>query len=1282
MLTFSDRNTTVRCLLALGHLAVFCLCVPPHALAQEARATLSGRVTDPQGAAVPSAIVVVMSNDTGVKRQTQTNAQGNWMVEYLLPGAYQFSVTASGFRTMERRGITLQTADNKEIDIGLEVGSTMESVVVTSATPLIDTTSATSGTVITSQELAELPSMSHVPTLLAALSPGVVAQDQNGNVVHLWSYIGASQFTADGGRNNIYSNNFQLDGMPNTKTGGFVSFIPPMDSVEEFRVQTNAYDASIGRQAGSTVNMETKSGGGNYHGSLYEFNQNNFLNANLFQNNLVGGPKPPVHFNEFGGTIGGPVWIPKLYHGKQKTFFFVSFDDTRNQDPRPGGTRSVPTQLERNGDFSQSFTTQLVSGQLQRFPIQLFNPFSVDSNGNRQPFQCDTSGNPIAPVNNIQTGGLACAKIPAQMMSAIAQNILKYVPLPNTASDPTGNAINNYVSPATRQDKFPVLSVRVDHAWNNTHHSFAVVRWSHLHEFLDDFFQSAATGGFQERVAENVGLDHVWTISPSKILDVRFSVSRFEQPNYDKGAGFDPTQLGFPSSFVAQLKKPSFPYITGFAGATSDNPQHFGTGQAGTYQDNTYYTWSAALTHMHGNHTFRYGGDYWVLQEADAGMGNQGEFDFSNVWTRNNATVSGGTGVGSNFASFLLGLPSGGNVPVNASAFYSQRFMGFYVQDDWRVTSRLTLNVGVRWDYERPVEERFDRMTSNFDPTVLSPISGAAQAAYAQILASPPANCNAACKSGVHTLAQLLPASAFKVSGAQLFAGVGGQSRTFSNPDYQEWGPRLGAAYRLWTNTVIRGGVGRFTQASYETGGQNGFSLTTPFNASLDNFITPYDTLANPFHSGILTPTGSSLGPLTNLGQGVSWYDQDPKRPYSWEYSLHLQHQLKSWLFEVGYSHNKTYRIFQDRNGNLPRFSLWQQLLAPQFDSSGRPLDTLLWNQLVPNPFCLQSPQNPSCPFNPSSGQQGLAGSIFSSQNIPLNQLLNPDPLLAGVVSSPPMNRHDNPLGKNQYDALLVKVEHRFAKDFSIINSFTWSRLFEDTSLLGPEIAGPVVEHKLGGEDRPLHLSVAAIWDLPFGRSKRFARSIPRFVDPLIGGWELTGQYAIQSGVPVVFGTSSFFSGKDPALSHDQQSLGEWFDTTQFAPFPSKNTDISTYPAWTGIQNLPGYNYQPTATDIQKGLRNGVYQDFANFIRTYPTRWNDVRASRVNEANIGLYKNIHLVQRWERMNLQLRFDAFNVFNHPRFDAPNTNPGSSNFGRVTAAQVNNARLIELGGRLTF
>lgn len=1192
--------------------------------AQEVRATIGGRVTDAQGAVVPGASVTVTSDDTSVKQDTRTNSQGNWTVQFLLPGHYHFTVTAPGFKTEQRSGITLQTADNKQLDVQLEVGSASQSVEVTAEAPLIDTTSATSGTVITSEEISEMPSQSHVATLLATLSPGVIAQDQNGNVVHMWSYIGASQFTADGGRNNIYSNSFMLDGMPDTKAGGYVSFIPPMDSLQEFRVQTNAYDAAIGRQAGSTVNMQTKSGTKDYHGNLYEFNQNNVLNAQLFQTNLVGGAKPPIHFNEFGGTVGGPVVIPKLYNGRQKTFFFVSYDKTLNEDPRPGGTRSVPTALERKGDFSQSYTTNVLNGQTVRFPILVYDPMTVDAKGNRTLFPGDM--------------------IPSSRLDPIAQNILKFVPLPNTPSSPTGNAVNNFVSSATRTDKFPVLSTRVDQDWNNSQRSFVTVRWSHLNEFLDDFFHNAATGNYQQRIAENVGLDHVWTLSPSKILDLRFAVNRFEQPNYDQGSGFNPTQLGFPAGYAAQLQKPSFPHIKGIAG-------DFGTGQAGTYQNNTYYTWSGALTHVHGNHTMRYGAEYWVLQEADGSIGPQGEFDFTNagIWTRQNTTVSGGTGVGSTFGSFLLGLPSGGTVPTNANGFYSQRYAGLFFQDDWRVTRKLTLNLGLRWDYERPVTERFNRMTSNFDPTVLNPISGAAQANYAQILANNPNN------AAVQMLAKLVPASQFRVPGAQLFAGVGGQPRTFSNADLHEWQPRIGFAYQIARNTVIRGGFGRFTQASFEKGGQNGFSLSTPLIATQDNNFTPYDTLSRPFQSGIRSPTGSSLGALTNLGQGVSWNNQDPGRAYSWEYSLHIQQQFKSWLFEAGYSHNKTYNIYWDLNQNLPSFASWQQLRAPQFDSNGRPVDQLVWDQLVPNPF-YKLP--------------GIIGGIGSSQQVALNQLLNPIPLLGT------MNRSSNPWGKNQYDALLAKVEHRFSHGFSVIYSFTYSKLFEDTSFFGPEISGPITEHKLGGEDRPFHNSIAPIWDLPFGRGQRWGNSMPRLLNVFAGGWELAGQYTIQSGVPVVFGTDSFFDGKDFSLPANKRSLDQWFDTSHFIRFPSKNTDISNYPAWTGIQNLPGYNYVPAPGDT---IKNGVYQDFANFVRRYPTRWNDVRAPGVNELNMGLYKNFRPA---ERMKVQFRFDAFNVFNHPRFGAPNSDPASSQFGRITPSQQNNARLIQMGAKFSF
>jgi hypothetical protein len=638
-----------------------------------------------------------------------------------------------------------------------------------------------------------------------------------------------------------------------------------------------------------------------------------------------------------------------------------------------------------------------------------------------------------------------------------------------------------------------------------------------------------------------------------------------------------------------------------------------------------------------------------VLQQSNNAIGNQGQFEFTNTnWTRQQATVGGGTGNGSNFAAFLLGLPSGGNTANNADALYSQHFTAFYFQDDWRVTRRLTFNMGFRWDYERPVTERYDRLTSNFDPDVLNPINGQAQANYAAIAA---ANTN---NAAVQALLSAVPVSAFAARGAQLYAGVAGQSRQVTNTDYREVQPRIGFAYQIRPSTVIRGGVGRFVQASWENATQNGFSISTPLVVTQDNYFTPYDTLSNPSHSGLLQPPGASLGALGNLGQGVKWVNQDARRPYSWEYSLHLQQQVKSWLFELGYSHNKTYGIWQDRNKNYPTLSQWQQLRAPRFDASGRPLDKYLWDELVPNPF-LRIPQ--------------IVGSIGSSATVSVNQLIRPIAYLGD------QNLNNNPVGSNQYDALLFKVERRFSKGFSMITSFTWSKLFEDTSFLGNQVLG-VVEHKLGGEDRPFHLSVAPVWEIPIGRGKPLFGTMPKIADVLVGGWEISGQYNIQSGVPVVFGTDSFFDGKNPALPNGQQTLDKWFDTSHFLRFPNQNTDISNYPAWTGIQNLPGYSYKPGPTDT---IKNGVYQDFGNYVRNYPTRWGSVRASRVNELNAGIYKNFHPI---ERMRLQFRFETFNTFNHPRFAAPNTDPTNSSFGIVTKSQQNSARVVQMAMKLYF
>jgi hypothetical protein len=605
--------------------------------------------------------------------------------------------------------------------------------------------------------------------------------------------------------------------------------------------------------------------------------------------------------------------------------------------------------------------------------------------------------------------------------------------------------------------------------------------------------------------------------------------------------------------------------------------------------------------------------------------------------------------------------------------------------------------MGLRWEYETPFTERFDRFTSVFDRTQLNPISDAAQAAYTSILnnmlADPDPNVHVAAL----TLAQLVPASSYKVYGVQLFPGVHGQKRTVTNLDLHEWQPRAGFAFQLFKSTVIRGGVGRFVQSTNIRGGQNGFSRTTSIFSSADGGKHPYDTLDNPFINGILAPTGSSLGPLTNLGSGVDWVNQDPRRPYSWQYSFQIQHQLKSWLIEAGYSHQNTYDI-QSSPGSLEQNDIglanWTTYNTPIFDATGAPqfgtggkdfgtvcgnygpncyhLGSSFLATRIPNPFQFLSvsqgtnkiycgnPLPPDC----------VAGGRGTSNQINVYDLIRPLKLFGGQSIS------DNPKGRTHYDALETKIQRRFANGYSFIASYTYSKLIEITSFLGTQLAGRQ-EHKIGGEDTPHKLSISSIYELPIGRDRKLFRNMPRPLDAFIGGWEVTGQYTFESGLPVVFGTDSFFDGHRPVLHGQDPSLSQWFDTSHFFKFPGSGDDISQWPSWTGVQNLPGgTNCNPTGTNAPK---NCVYADFANFIRTYPTRWTDVRVSRTNEANLGIYKNFKITERWKA---QLRGEAFNVLNHTRFAGPNTNPGSSQFGIVAPAQVNEPRVIQFAFKATF
>jgi hypothetical protein len=302
-------------------------------------------------------------------------------------------------------------------------------------------------------------------------------------------------------------------------------------------------------------------------------------------------------------------------------------------------------------------------------------------------------------------------------------------------------------------------------------------------------------------------------------------------------------------------------------------------------------------------------------------------------------------------------------------------------------------------------------------------------------------------------------------------------------------------------------------------------------------------------------------------------------------------------------------------------------------------------------------------------GLPNVTGTIATNQTITLNQLLNPVTILGGITEN------NNPVGSNQYDAMLTKIEHRFTKGFSVINAFTWSKTFEDDRILGPQIASQNIEHRLSGQDRPFHLSIAPIWQIPVGRSQKLGTNMPKALDFVVGGWQLSGQYTIQSGAPVTFDTSDsfFFSGRDFSFARDKRTLSQWFDTSQFYRFPDKGmtqATLTTYPWWTGVQSMPGYNYVLASSD---SIKNGVYQDFGTYVRTIPTTWSDVRSSRVNNVDAIISKTFTLR---ERVKFQFRFEAYNLFNHVRFGAPTDDPTSSNFGKVNPTEQNNARLIQM------
>jgi hypothetical protein len=1135
-----------------------------------------------------------------------------------------------------------------------------------------------------------------------AILPGVTVNTGVGGGVFLWSgsalsgttvngaggssLPGALAYTLDGGSVNYNSSGSQAN-------MGRLAFEPPMDSVNEMRMVTNGYDASLGRESAASVMLSLKSGAVKFHGDLYEDYQGNFLNANSFQNDNTHTPQAPIHVNEYGGSGGGPVWIPKLYDGRRKkTFFYFSYAGIRNIGPEDFGFATVPSLLERKGDFSQSTVT--VSKVV--YPVQLFNPYS-STTGQRVPFS-------YAGCSYGTTTGLTttCESIPSTYQDPIAQAYYALLPAPTLTPDNSASSdSDNYQKSAVQNDKFHGYTLRVDQTENNKNHTYVDLYYNNFTELSYTGFGTAVTttataaglttgnplpiqGRYQVRTNKGIGLDHDIALNERMFLDLNYHVmSYFSAPTHAPGLGISPTTVDFSPTYAGQMQIPTIPEVTGFTGS-------FATGAMGTDGSGGFNApWdvnqdiNASMTQTYKNHNFHYGVEYMIQQESNSSLATPGGvFAFPGVGANGNYSskcgvgVSGcstsGNGLGSPIADFYMGLPgSSSAIPISATSFFSQHYTAFYFQDDWRYTPKLTLNLGLRWDYERPTTERFNRFFSQYNPT--APQTAVTAAALPGYMAD-----YGGSSAGSALLQQWgVAPGGFQVTGGPEYAGVNGTSRYETAPRYKYFQPRIGFAYQVMPNTVIRGGLGRFVQADFSpSSNQTGYSSSSPYCPSAcSNYLTVGQTWDNPYPNGLVAPVGNSRGLQTNVGSpavtGSPTYTAfNIGRIYVDTATLGVQRQIKDYLFEVTGLYNATHGLSLPIDINVPSAGAWFAANTPAFNATtDAPVSPLPGAVTLANPF---------------KNVANVWATEYGATTEPAYQLLRPNPAAGDIY----LNAGD---GKVFYYALNTKVEKRFNNGFSILQSFSYSKQISENDVYGNQAVAIKVEKRLATGDQRFHYELAPIYELPFGRGKRFLNNsggggVGWAMEELVGGWAFSGIYNFQSGVPVTFNTNgAFFQGTDPK-ARGQKSHLNWFDTTKFAAFPSSSVSNATlanttvYPAWTGVTSLPGAGFVPTSGS---GPQNGVYEDFSTWNTYNPTTFGDIRQPYTNEFTLGARKSFLLAG---PVHFQIRLDVFNALNHPLFATVNSTVGNTYFGTLSSAltesQNNSPRQVQLSGRLSF
>jgi hypothetical protein len=1004
------------------------LAIAGSAAAQEFRATIRGQVLDTSKGALPGATVTAQNIETNEVATAVSNAEGNYTIPFLRPGSYTLTVELSGFQKYTRSGMVLQVNETATINVEMAVGGLTEEVSVSAESPLLETSNASRGTVIDSARIAELPLQSRSPMALAVLVAGV---NYNAQAIYLRPFDNGAlaNWSMNGG---LTSNNeFLLDGAPNNANqgGNNIAYVPPAEAVQEMKISTNSYDAQYGRTAGGVVNMSLKSGTNSFHGVGYDFMRRKALAANSFLLNSRQSPKTDQYIDQYGFSVDGPIF-------KNKTFFLFTGEKYREGTPAPLFS-TVPTPAMKNGDFSGLVDA---SGRL----ITIYDPATGrDVNGvwTRDPFP-----------GNI---------IPADRINPTARAIMRYLPDPNNIDPAVAPWQRNLAwAEHFNKDLFWNWVGKVDHNFGANDRAF--FRWAeNERNEIGNRGNAIRSGPAQDgqlpliRANRAIVGDWVHIFGAGTVFNLRGGYTYFLEWSQSVDAfNFDATEF-WPASLVEQFPSRALGGL--FPRIEIDDFEQLSRGTSPNRNRNWSLQPNVSLTR--GAHNIRSGLDMrWTNVHNENYNNSGGQVTFNRDFTERTLN-STNVLEGNSFASFLLGAPDGGQVEVNPTPHYKWFFLAPWIQDDWRVSNRLTLNLGFRWDINGSVKEADNMLNYAFDPTIVNPIS----ALVGQ-----------------------------QVMGGIRFAGVDGAPDRPWKLDKDNWQGRVGMTYSLNEKTVLRAGYGKYFLNPTGQGNNAGFSQSTPVIASLDGGRTPTYALGNPWPNGIQTPPGSSLGPLTFLGRAPDFSNPDFVVANVHQFSAGVQRELP-WRvsLEATYAGSRSYDMEAAFSGyNEPSAEFQAQCDVTLGGSRS------FCDQLLPNPF-FQVP--------------GFEGTTrFTNPTLSRFELNRPFPAFAGG-----MDRNQNNIGKLIYDSGQFVANKRFVKGFTLNASYTWVPRWTQVGGTGTGAQAAYVDAVSGllnegpyFSHRKHRITASGVWELPWFRGERSLKGY------LLGGWSIAPMMVYQSGQP------------------------------------------------------------------------------------------------------------------------------------------------------------------------